>query len=113
MKLTNSDLRSLKIRGYDVHAISRIYGIPVPELEDQYEYVWNEQRRPDPTEQEIEAACLEIQQEWSDEERARRMVGKGRRWAPTVVPESLLTYAHNCGRGSSGSLEHTLRSAMS
>lgn len=34
----------------------------------------------DPSPEEIEAMCLELQSKWSDEERRRRIVGGSRRW---------------------------------
>lgn len=55
-----------------------------------------------PSPEEIASECEEIQAEWSDQERRRRLVGKGEAWKPIVVPESVLTLVTSSATGSSG-----------
>jgi len=56
--------------------LCEVYGLP----KERGGYSWNSGQRPDPTPDEIRAACIEIQSRWSEEERALRE----RRCSPTL-----------------------------
>lgn len=69
--------------------------------------------QPIPTPIQIRLRCREAQAAWSEDERRRREVGRGRQWQPIVVPESIIQSARAYAAGCSESQEHTQHSATS
>lgn len=72
-----------------------------------------DQARYIPTPSEIRQECQKAQDAWSEAERRRREVGRGRQWQPIVVPESIIQSAHAYAAGCSESRGRTQHSATS
>jgi len=92
-------IRSLRLRGYTREQIAAQLGLPTCAVSHRIQLIWSkDQPRPAerwPDASEIAARCAAIQAEWSERERQRRQVGRGKRWTPAVVPASLLERARN------------------
>jgi hypothetical protein len=97
--VTDSQIRSWRLRGYSLARIASACGSTTSEISRRIQRIWQEQYRPspdgwgDPTPEQIRERCEEIQREWSERERSKREVGRERNWKPVVVPASLLGLA--------------------
>jgi hypothetical protein len=113
MTPTDTELRSLRSRGYRVQVVAEMFGIDYETLRQRYADLYSTERVPDPTPLEIKQRCAEIQREWSASERRQRSVYKGGGWTPTVVPASVVTSATNYASGCTALYAPTPPSATS
>ena len=90
MKVVVSDLqiRAWRRKGYSLERIAQACGLTTSQISRRIRRIWHQDqaRRPDPGPDEINAACAQIQREWSEEERRRRDMYRVGRWQPAVVP---------------------------
>lgn len=95
--VTDQQIRSWRRQGYTLERIAMACGLTTSQISRRIRRIWSQDSsaRPDPKPDEISAACAEIQREWSDDERQRRLVCRAGRWTPAVVPASLLGLARN------------------
>jgi hypothetical protein len=88
--VTDSQIRGWRRAGYTLEHISRVTGMTTCQISQRIQQVFSVPRAEDPDEQTIAARCDEIQRGWSDDERAKRWVGRGGRWSATGVHGSVV-----------------------
>lgn len=94
--VTDAQIRSWRLRGYSLERIASACGSTTCEISRRIQRIWQAQYRPDPdgwgdpTPEQIRERCEETQRGWSEKERLKREVGRGKEWRPVVVPASLL-----------------------
>lgn len=98
--VTDSQIRSWRLRGYSLERIASACGSTTSAISRRIQRIWlaDQQRAGsfgDPGPEQIKLACEEIQRGWSEAERQRRLVGRGERWRPAVVPASVLERARS------------------
>jgi hypothetical protein len=100
VQVSDQQLRSWRAQGYSLERIAVACNTSISQISRRIHQIWSDQQRQaalsiDPDAAEISAACERIQREWSAKERQRRQVGRGRRWTPAVVPDSVLALARD------------------
>lgn len=92
--VTDSQIRSWRLRGFRVEQIARACGVSTCQISRRIQQIWQHDQEKggsfgDPDEATIRERCAEIQLGWSDRERQKREVGRGRSWNPAAVLVSL------------------------
>jgi IS30 family transposase len=100
VQVTDSQIRSWRLRGFSLERIARACGSTTSAISHRIQRIWQEDQERagtfgDPDEAEIRRRCAEIQREWSDQERQKREVGRAKSWRPVVVPVSLRELVHD------------------
>ena len=96
--VTDAQIRSWRLRGYSLERIASACQSTTSQVSRRIQQIWlaDQQRGAmfgDPGPEQIKQACEEIQRGWSERERQKREVGRGKSWRPAVVPGSLLERA--------------------
>lgn len=100
VQVTDAQIRSWRLRGYSLERIASACQTTTCEISRRIRRIWQADQPPpdgwgDPRPEQIKALCEEIQRAWSATERQRRLVGRGERWRPAVVPASVLERARS------------------
>jgi len=100
VQVTDSQIRSWRLRGFSLERIARACGSTTLAISRRIQRIWQEDQERagtfgDPDEAEIRRRCAEIQREWSDRERQKREVGRAKSWRPAAVPVSLRELVHD------------------
>jgi hypothetical protein len=93
--VTDSQIKGWRLQGYSLERIASACQTTTCAISHRILRIWQREqnRDPDPDEDEIARRCAEIQREWSELERQRREVGRSQEWRPAVVHASVLTLA--------------------
>lgn len=105
--VSDAQIRGWRRAGYTVETIASATGMTTSQVLRRMQQLYSVPRAADPDQRTIRRLCAEIQRGWSDEEREKRLVGKGGRWTPTVVPASVVASAQNWPGGCDGPHEST------
>jgi len=92
--VSDAQLRGWRRAGVKYESIASATGMSISEVSRRLHTLYTVPRSPDPSQEEILAACAEIRRGWSEEEHAQRCVTRSGEWTPAVVPASVLGCAN-------------------
>lgn len=111
--VSDAQIRAWRWEGYTVEKMAEATGMRTSEILARMQRIYAVPRAIDPDEETIQKLCAEIQAEWSEEERMKRLVGSGASWTPTVVPASVVASARSLPAGCDAPPASTLTCAQS